>query len=165
MILSMTIPYIIGAVYYYISFFRQVKKANSILRELSSDNWQIHIHMYIAYRHTCFPFRISRYRNYGAFHNRQIPQRHTLTVSALSELSDTTLFTSVSFPLLSIGQLWGAFPFARLVKLRLARLFRDGVHTHAHGGRKYYADRMNKFMLPILRIKSLPVMFFAFHSS
>ena len=38
MILSMTIPYIIGAVYYYISFFRQVKKANSILRELSSDN-------------------------------------------------------------------------------------------------------------------------------
>ena len=38
MILSMTIPYIIGAVYYYISFFRQVKKTNSILRELSSDN-------------------------------------------------------------------------------------------------------------------------------
>lgn len=37
MILSMTIPYIIGSVYYYISFFRQVKKANNILSELKTE--------------------------------------------------------------------------------------------------------------------------------
>ena len=38
MLLSVTVPYIISAVVYYILFFRQVKKANSILSELSSDN-------------------------------------------------------------------------------------------------------------------------------
>ncbi len=59
----------------------------------------------IAYCHTRFPFRISRYRNYGAFHNRQIPKRYTLTVSVLSELSERTLFSSVSFPLRSSGRL------------------------------------------------------------
>lgn len=38
MLLSVTVPYIISAVVYYILFFRQVKKANNILSELSSDN-------------------------------------------------------------------------------------------------------------------------------
>ena len=38
MLLSVTVPYIISAVVYYILFFRQVKKANSILSELGSDN-------------------------------------------------------------------------------------------------------------------------------
>ena len=38
MLLSVTAPYIISAVVYYILFFRQVKKANNILSELSSDN-------------------------------------------------------------------------------------------------------------------------------
>ena len=38
MLLSVTVPYIISAVVYYILFFRQVKKANNILNELSSDN-------------------------------------------------------------------------------------------------------------------------------
>lgn len=38
MLLSVTIPYIISAAVYYISFFRQVKKANNILIELGSDN-------------------------------------------------------------------------------------------------------------------------------
>ena len=38
MLLSVTVPYIISAVVYYILFFRQVKKANSILSELDSDN-------------------------------------------------------------------------------------------------------------------------------
>lgn len=34
MFISVTIPYAIGAVVYYISFFRQIKKANEILRNL-----------------------------------------------------------------------------------------------------------------------------------
>jgi hypothetical protein len=34
MILSVTIPYIFSAVLYYISFFKQVRKANSILSQL-----------------------------------------------------------------------------------------------------------------------------------
>ena len=38
MLLSVTVPYIISAVVYYILFFRQVKKANNILSELGSDN-------------------------------------------------------------------------------------------------------------------------------
>lgn len=38
MILSVTIPFIISAFVYYIAFFRQVKKANSILAELVSHN-------------------------------------------------------------------------------------------------------------------------------
>ena len=48
--------------------------------------------MTIAYWYTRFPFRISRYRNYGAFHDRQIPKRHTLPVSVLSELSERAFF-------------------------------------------------------------------------
>ena len=36
MILSVTIPFIVSAFVYYIAFFRQVKKANSILAELVS---------------------------------------------------------------------------------------------------------------------------------
>ena len=51
----------------------------------------------IACWRTCFPFRISRYRNYGAFHNRQIPKRCTLTVSVLSELSERALFHRLVF--------------------------------------------------------------------
>ncbi|MBQ5331273.1 MAG: hypothetical protein J6F31_08500 [Oscillospiraceae bacterium] len=35
MLLSVTVPYVISAVIYYVSFFRQVKKANIILSELS----------------------------------------------------------------------------------------------------------------------------------
>ncbi|MBQ6569781.1 MAG: hypothetical protein IJL87_05955 [Clostridia bacterium] len=35
MMLSVTVPYVISAVIYYVSFFRQVKKANIILSELS----------------------------------------------------------------------------------------------------------------------------------
>ena len=38
MLLSVTIPYVISSVIYYIAFFRQVKKANSILSELIPDN-------------------------------------------------------------------------------------------------------------------------------
>ena len=38
MLLSVTVPYIVSAFVYYILFFRQVKKANSILSELSAGN-------------------------------------------------------------------------------------------------------------------------------
>ncbi len=38
MIVSVTIPYVVSAVVYYIAFFRQVRKANSILSELSPRN-------------------------------------------------------------------------------------------------------------------------------
>lgn len=37
MILSVTIPYVIGAAVYYIAFFSQVRKANDILFELGSS--------------------------------------------------------------------------------------------------------------------------------
>ena len=37
MILSVTIPFIVSAFVYYITFFRQVKKANSIIAELVSN--------------------------------------------------------------------------------------------------------------------------------
>jgi hypothetical protein len=34
MFISVTIPYVIGAVVYYISFFSQIKKANEVLADL-----------------------------------------------------------------------------------------------------------------------------------
>ena len=34
MFVSVTIPYVIGAVVYYISFFLQIKRANEVLRNL-----------------------------------------------------------------------------------------------------------------------------------
>lgn len=37
MILSVTIPFIVSAVVYYIAFFRGIKKANSIIAELASN--------------------------------------------------------------------------------------------------------------------------------
>jgi hypothetical protein len=38
MIASVTIPFIISAIVYYIAFFRQVNKANDILSEITSEN-------------------------------------------------------------------------------------------------------------------------------
>ena len=38
MFLSFTIPYIILAGIYYMSLFREIKKANKILEELRTDN-------------------------------------------------------------------------------------------------------------------------------
>lgn len=37
MFISVTIPYVFGAVIYYIVFFRQVKEANRILEKMNSD--------------------------------------------------------------------------------------------------------------------------------
>ena len=37
MIISVTIPYVAGAVLYYAAFFRQVKKANAVLAELNAE--------------------------------------------------------------------------------------------------------------------------------
>ena len=38
MIASVTIPFVISAIVYYIAFFRQVNKANDILSEITSEN-------------------------------------------------------------------------------------------------------------------------------
>jgi hypothetical protein len=37
MIVSVTIPYVLGAAYYYFMFFRQIGKANDILAELKNE--------------------------------------------------------------------------------------------------------------------------------
>lgn len=37
MLVSVTIPYVIGAIVYYISFFLRIKKANEVLKSLNAD--------------------------------------------------------------------------------------------------------------------------------
>jgi hypothetical protein len=37
MMLSVTIPFIVSAVVYYIAYFRQIKKANAIIAEINRD--------------------------------------------------------------------------------------------------------------------------------